>query len=481
MSFYGRKNELALLKRLRQKNSASLVVLRGRRRIGKSTLIQEYSKQFSQYIEIQGLGPSENNSLLAQLDNFSEFLSLQLNKRKEHFTNWAEAFRKLAESTQNKDCLILLDEISWMGKGDPYFAEKLKIVWDTSFKKNSKLVLVICGSVSSWIYDNIIMNKAYEGRVSLDLVLEDLKLPEINQFWLHQKHHLSSFEKMVLLSVTGGVPKYLEEVIRAESAEVNLVKMCFEKNGLLFSEFEKIFKEIFQKKSKTMEKIVRMCLLGKRPPSELAKKIRMPLNSDFSEYIRTLELAGFIAKDYSFKFDGSPMKVPYLRIKDNYLRFYLKYIEPEKIRIQKGARVISSFNDLKGYEAILGYQFENLILANKDLIIKHLNIPINSVISAASYYQTKTTKTLAACQVDLMIHTNLDVFYLCELKCRKIIDKSVIQEMQKKIKALSVPKRSALKPVLIYEGQISASDQSLIQDYFFRIIHFADLLEDKMG
>lgn len=369
MSFYGRKNELALLKRLRQKNGASLVVLRGRRRIGKSTLIQEYSKQFSQYIEIQGLGPSENNSLQAQLDNFSEFLSLQLNTRKEHFSSWVEAFRKLAESIQNKDCLILLDEISWMGKGDPYFSEKLKIVWDTSFKKNPKLVLVVCGSVSSWIYDNIIMNKSFEGRVSLDLVLEELKLPEINQFWEQQKHHLGSFEKMVLLSVTGGVPKYLEEVVRAESAEVNLIKMCFERNGLLFSEFEKIFKEIFQKKSKTMEKIVRNCLIGKKTPSELAKKVKMPLNSDFSEYLRTLELAGFISKDYSFKFDGSPMKIPHVRIKDNYLRFYLKYIEPEKVRILKGARIISSLNDLKSYEVMLGYQFENLILANKDLII----------------------------------------------------------------------------------------------------------------
>lgn len=78
-----------------------------------------------------------------------------------------------------------------------------------------------------------------------------------------------------------------------------------------------------------------------------------------------------------------------------------------------------------------------------------------------------------------MIHTNLDVFYLCELKCRKVIDKSVIQEMKKKIKVLSVPKRSALKPVLIYEGQLLSADQSLINDYFFKIIRFTDLLEDK--
>lgn len=74
-----------------------------------------------------------------------------------------------------------------------------------------------------------------------------------------------------------------------------------------------------------------------------------------------------------------------------------------------------------------------------------------------------------------MIHTNLDVFYLCELKCCKVIDKSVVKEMQKKIKVLSVPKRSALKPVLIYEGDILPSDQEFIQDNFFKIIRFANL------
>lgn len=474
--FIGREKEFRLLQQLKQKTTASLVVLRGRRRIGKSRLVEEFSKCFEHSIEIQGLGPKDSHSGKTQLSHFAEILSLKLNKRKKYFESWTEALFELSNQTQKGEWLILLDEISWMADGDPYFPQRIKEAWDTQFKKNPKLILVLCGSVSSWIEDEIVKNQAFEGRISVDLTLEELKLPEIEKFWSYRKVRLGSFEKMLILSVTGGIPKYLEEVLSADSAEENLMRLCFHPTGFLFNEYSKIFGEIFQRRAKTMEALVRQCLLARLTPSQLAQKLRTPLNSDFSERLRILELAGFLSRDILFHFDGSPSKFSQIRVKDNYLRFYLKQIEPEKPRILKGGKIFSKLSDLKSYESVLGRQFENLILANRELLYPFLGLEFRNIVSAAPYFQSKTTKTKGACQVDLLVQSDLDVFFLCEMKCKRTLDLSVVREIQRKMDVIKLPKRSSLKPVLIYEGEILEQYQERYEEFFHRIVPFSKIL-----
>lgn len=479
MNFMGRKKELELLSKLKQKKSASLVVLRGRRRIGKSRLIKEFGGQFKNYFEIQGLGPKDGTTLKTQLDYFANELSIRFNARKENFQDWTEALHALARHCEKGEWLILLDEISWLAKGDPFFAEKIKSIWDSKFKNNPHLILVLCGSVSSWIEEEIVKNKVFEGRISLDLTLQELNLLEIQKFWDQQKIKMGTFEKIMILSVTGGVPKYLEEVLTKESAEQNLMRLCFLQSGFLYNEFEKIFKEIFQKKSTLMEKIVRELLISKKTPSSLAASLDLPLNQEFSENIRILELSGFITKDTTFHYDGSPSKFNYLRLKDNYLRFYLKFIEPLKARIQSGGKKITRWSDLNNPYGILGLQFENLLLANRDLIYKFLKLEDRDIVVASPYVQRKTSKIKNGCQIDLLIQTQLDVFYLCEFKCKKQIDSDIINEVKKKMDALKLPKRSSLKSVLIYEGETSPNTKELLEEFFYKTISFSELLENN--
>jgi AAA+ ATPase superfamily predicted ATPase len=475
--FIGRKNELQQLKSLQSKKNSNLVVLRGRRRIGKSTLIQKFSEHFPLFVEIQGLSPSQFSTNQEQLDHFAAKLSLIFNSRQESFHDWTEAFHSLIQQTKNKETLILLDEISWMGKYDPLFSAKLKEAWDTGFSKNHKLMLVICGSVSFWIQDNILTNPAFEGRISLDMSLQELSLNEIQEFWAANQFHMGSLEQITLLSITGGIPKYLQEVIKTKSIEQNIINLCFHTNGFLFNEYEKIFKEIFQKKSQTMEKIVRLICEKKMTPKNLASALGTDISSNFSDNLRILESAGFISRDYSFHPDGSIAKLSYLRLKDNYLRFYLKYIEPQKPRILKGGKTFQSLKDLPNFDGILGMQFENLLLANRSLILDYLNISSSAVITSAPFFQSKNTKNKGSCQIDLLIHTNLDVYYLCEFKCKKSIDRNLIKEAQKKVTTIQLPKRSSIKPILIYEGELNPDHQSDLENYFFRMISFTDLIK----
>jgi hypothetical protein len=180
--FIGRKNELRLLHALKEKGTSSLVCIMGRRRIGKSTLIAEFGKSFPHVITIQGLGPHEHLSAKDQLAHFSEELSNAFNSKKENFENWDEALTALANKTQKGKFLILLDEISWMARGDRLFPLRIKDAWDIRFKKNPNLVMVLCGSVSAWIEDNILNNASFEGRISLSITLTVFKLGDSNLF-----------------------------------------------------------------------------------------------------------------------------------------------------------------------------------------------------------------------------------------------------------------------------------------------------------
>lgn len=474
--FIGRKNELKQLQKLKDKKTSSLVCVLGRRRVGKSTLIEEYGKCFKNFVSIQGLAPAKGVNNRTQLDHFSQRLAQHFKKDRHYFESWSEALFKLGEFTKKGEHLIFLDEISWMGQFDPAFASSLKECWDIILKKNPKLILIVCGSVSSWIEDNIIKNMNFEGRLSLEINLEELSLIESNEFF--QKKHLkiNSSEKLLALSIMGGIPKYLEEIIESETLEKNLIRLCYTKEGILFNDFEKIFTEIFERKSKILEKIIRACLDSKLSPSEVSKKIGRAYNEEIHHYIHLLELSGFLSRDYYYKPDGAMSKLSHLRVKDNYLRFYLKNIEPLKEQISKKSRVIKSLRELKNIEGLLGYQFENLILANRSLIHQLLELETHEILFSSPYKQNKIQSNKGACQVDLLIGTQMNSYFVCEIKSQKVIDKRIIAEVTKKLKVLTLPKRTSVHPVLIFAGEIYPPHFEEINSFFFKLISFDDII-----
>lgn len=170
---------------------------------------------------------------------------------------------RLANVTRKGKVLILFDEISWMGSKDPLFLGKLKNAWDLEFKKNPNLILILCGSVSWWIEKNILNNTGFLGRISLQMTLKELPLNDCAQFW-PKELKVSNFEKLKILSVTGGVPKYLEEIVSKLSAEENIRRLCFNVSGLLFNEFDQIFSDIFGQRSNIYKKILECLINGKK-------------------------------------------------------------------------------------------------------------------------------------------------------------------------------------------------------------------------
>ena len=472
--FVGRENELGLLRELTELPKASLVICRGRRRIGKSTLINQFGKDFPRFFQFQGLPPRPGQTWRDQLTAFAQAISAAFDFPKMEFQNWHEAFTFLAKQTSKGRTLIFLDEISWLADGDPDFAGRLKIAWDTQFKNNPDLILVLCGSVTSWLDRNILHGAGFMGRVSLTITLSDLPLHVCNLFWGNRAARVSSMEKFKVLSVTGGVPRYLEEIDPRKTAEVNLRNLCFRPSGVLFREFNLIFDDIFQRRAPIYKSIVEQLAGGPKSFTEVCKGLGREQSGTISEYLQDLETAGFLRRFYVHSLaTGKETKLNKYWLTDSYLRFYLKYIEPRQKALESALQEPPVLENLPGFNTVMGLQFESLVYHQIPQLCRLLEIPSESILSAAPYFQNRTARQ-EACQIDLLIRTRRTI-YVCEIKFQMSIPHSVIGELDNKMQCLKTPKGTSVRPVLIHAGELADSIPS--EDYFDAMIPFDRFLD----
>ncbi len=475
--FIGRKRELEILEKLLKKRIATLVVVKGRRRIGKTRLIEEFGKKYTFY-RFTGFPPGDLTTHQSQLDDFARQLSIQMNIPEIPTDDWTKMFYMLSEKVKKGRVILLFDEISWMGSKDPDFLGKLKNAWDIYFKKNPKLILILCGSVSSWIDKNILSSTGFVGRVSLRLTIKELPLEDCNQFWLRKDGYTSPYEKLKVLSVTGGIPRYLEEVDSSISADENIQDLCFREEGLLVNEFNDIFTDLFSHRGALYKRIVKALSNGSLEAQDISSKLKMAYTGTVLDYFEDLLKAGFICRDYTWYFgSGKESKFSRFRLSDNYVRFYLKYIDPNLSKIKNNAYDFKSLCSLPGWETIMGYQFENLVLRNRQYIKDDLRLKQNDIIADNPFFQRKTKK-LQGCQIDYLIQTKFGGLYVCEIKFSKHpVGKKVIKEVQQKIEKLGYSTGYSVWPVLIHGNGVH---QDVINSGFFaKIIDFGEFLADS--
>jgi len=157
------------------------------------------------------------------------------------------------------------------------------------------------------------------------------------------------------------------------------------------------------------------------------------------------------------------------------LRFFLKYIEPNRSKIEKGFFREIHLSSFPGWSSLMGLQIENLVLNNRLIILEQLKIPPDIVINDGVYFQHKTLRN-PGCQIDYLIQTKLSELYVVEVKFHKAaLDSSVISEVRDKIKRLVQPKNFSIRPVLIHVNGISEAVEE--SDYFIKIIDLTEMLK----
>ena len=476
--FFGRETILDQLSSLFEKRTASLVTCRGRRRIGKSTLIREFARRsHARFIKLEGLRPEPGMTNADQLKFFATKLASQTGGRRLQPDDWYSAFVLLDKAiSDRRRTVVLLDEISWMAFDDRTFASVLKNAWDDLFKAHPQLVLVACGSVSSWIRDNIVDNKAFVGRRSLDVVVPELPLSDCVKFWGARARHIAPREIIDVLSVTGGVPRYLEEVNPRLTAAENIRRLCYRPNSVLRVDFDDMFNDVITRKQKYVARVLGTFVDGPKSVSEVAGAMGVEKCGDITDAVRVLQESGFVAEECSVNPEtGLDIRERRFRLKDNYSRFYLKYIERNRKVIDADAFSFASLDELDGIDAVMGLAFENLVVNNYRDLLPYLHMDGALVVSAGPYRCAgiKGKRGHSGCQVDLLIQTRR-ALCLVEVKRKREIGREIIDEVDRKVRAIKRPEGVSARTALVYDGHLSPV--AAADGYFDAIIHFPKLL-----
>lgn len=458
--FFGRDSILDEMQTLWDKRVSSLITCRGRRRIGKSTLVAEFArKSNARFICIEGIRPGPDIDNEVELANFAEMLALQCKTQVQTPANWLEAFQRLAEVVRDDErTVVLLDEISWMGHYDKCFADKLKIAWDKMLKPHDRLIVVLCGSVSSWIRENIIDNSAYMGRRSGDFIVGELALRDCLRFWGDSAGRVDLREVLDVLSVTGGVPRYLEEINPSLSADENIRRLAFRRKSVLREDFDEMFGDVVVREANFSGKVLRALVDGPRTVSELSEALDVERGGNISAALARLEESGFVGSDEGRNPEtGADVREKRFRIRDNYARFYLKYIEPVKRTIDMGGFDFHSLSELKGWDSVLGLAFENLVVNHYAEFLPRLGLSNTLLTSAAPYRKNANPKRKTrGCQIDLLLQGE-NVLCLVEIKRKGKIGEEVIEEMEQKVSAIRRRKGVSVRTALVYDGRLAGT------------------------
>ena len=458
--FFGREDVLSQLSALWGKRVSSLVTCRGRRRIGKSTVIERFAEQTgSRFIKIEGKRPRPGMTNEAELQEFARQLADQCDTERTTPLDWRDALRRLDSVVRDGEkTVVLLDEVSWLAHYSDDFADDLKIIWDNKLKKHDRLVLVLCGSVSSWIKDNIVDNGAYMGRRSLDIVIHELPLHECVKFWGPAAERMATKDILDVLSVTGGVPRYLEEINPSLNAAENIRNLAFRPNSVLRVDFDEMFADVITQRPRFAAGILECLVDGPLGTQEMARRLGIGRSGNITKAIKQLEEAGFVSADAGVNPEtGEETRDRHYRLRDNYSRFYLKCIRPALRVIDEGSYAFHSLGQFSEWDSIMGLAFENLVVNNYRELLGPLHMDKSLIVSAAPYRRGASAKTgRKGVQIDLLLQTKMSLC-IVEIKRKREIGREIVGEISEKCERLARRSNMSLRTALVYDGDIAPS------------------------
>ncbi|MCS7036099.1 MAG: ATP-binding protein [Saprospiraceae bacterium] len=426
--FIGRHKELQILRALWKRERSDFVAIFGRRRVGKTFLVREaFYGQFD--FQVTGLA---NTTTRRQLENFHAALLSAASARQDYPMpqDWFEAFRQLADHLgglpAGRKKVVFIDELPWMDTPKSEFISALEHFWNAWASARADILLVVCGSASSWMIHRLLMNTGgLYNRVTSRIKLEPFTLAECEAYFTARGAAFNRYQIIQLYMVLGGIPFYLEQVDVSKSALQNINDLCFAANGFLRSEFSYLFASLFKHSERHVAIVEVLAQKTKgMVREEIIRKAGLPNGGNTTKALLELEESGFIRKYQAF--DRRSKEALY-QLADFYTLFYLKFIQPSS---HLDNYVWSA--DAPAFNAWSGYAFEQVCLQHVEQIKKALGV--SGVITRSSAWTGADGDRKA--QVDLVIDRRDGVINLCEIKFSTglfSIDKRYAEELREKV------------------------------------------------
>ncbi|ANI89959.1 ATPase [Arachidicoccus ginsenosidimutans] len=428
----GRDAEKKILKEVLDSKEAELLAVLGRRRVGKAFLIRNY---YGKQLIFECTGMHEA-SLTEQLSNFSSALqqAMQLQVPPAIPDSWMQAFTFLSNFLQTKPekqpMVILFDEFPWLHTARSGFLAAFGHWWNTWASRRPQLKVVICGSAASWMIENVLHNRGgLHNRVSRTSRLLPFSLRETEAYLVSRSISLDHYQILQLYMAMGGIPQYLKQVGKGESANQVIDKLFFEKDGMLKTEFDVLYRSLFNNASHH-ESIVRQLAKKAKGMSraEVIEACGLTTGGTTTRLFEELEQSGFISQYIPYE---KTSRDAIYKLSDEYSLFYLKFIDRARAT---GTGTWHKLAQGQSYNSWGGYAFEAICQKHIQQIKEVLGI--SGVYTEASgwRYAPKTGET--GTQIDLLLDRQDRCINLCEMKFSGqefVIDKKYASELDNKV------------------------------------------------
>ena len=390
----GRKEEQKILLSAAQSEYSELIAVYGRRRVGKTYLIRE---TFGYKFTFQHTG-------LANAKTKDQLFSFAISLRDAGYDDcpipqsWLEAFSLLSHFLKNstdEKKIIFLDELPWMDTPRSNFISAFEHFWNGWASARKDIVLIICGSATSWIINKVINDHGgLHNRVTQRIALQPFTLRECEMFAQNRGLEMSRYQIAECYMVLGGIPFYWSMLEKELSLAQNIDKIFFAKNGKLSNEFNLLYASLFKSPEQYIDVVT---ALGR-------KKVGMTRE----EIITAIDKPSNGTKYSGY---GKKTKQAIYQLVDNYTLFYFKFIQQNK---NNDEHFWSVSIDSATHRAWSGLAFERLCMAHTQQIKAGLGI--SGVLSNIYSWRKEADENGNGAQIDLLIDRNDQVINVCEMK-----------------------------------------------------------------
>jgi hypothetical protein len=481
--FIGRARERALLKSLGGRGEAVAVVVFGRRRVGKTELIEQSFRNRT-LLKFEGVQtaaslPSRDSRrvqidhVLRQLADCAESPHIA----RLRYDTWAEVFDLIGDLVEKGERTLYFEEVQWLAHYEDEFFSELKQVWDNRWRRNPRLVLVLCGSSPSFIVNQLLSDKAFYNRAGFEIPLKPFTLEETAEFL---GPRVSRSESLWAHLSCGGIPEYLKRLRSPESVYLGLCRESFLPGSFFAREKEKIFVSSLSANRNFEKTLDFLSLRSYAGRDELTRLTHLASGGTLTNLLEELEACGFVDK-------YAPLQRPHdtilhrYAVADPYLRYYYTFIHPLQKEIARGdfERNPQKPMPLDQFQKWLGYSFESFCRNNHGLFAQILGFGGVQYRSGAFFVRGASPERRGF-QIDLAYDRADGVMTVCEIKHSTApVDLPVRDDVEKKWEraVAFVPALAQKTRQNVLIATAGATPRLANSGYFSRIIRLEDLFD----
>ena len=406
-----RERECAEIKRCMESDESEFIIVCGRRRIGKTFLVEQY---FNKTYDFKYVG-GHNLSTRDQLRGFAKALKKYSGKKYGEFADWIEAFDALEEYLESliepKRKVVFIDEMPWMDSKRSNFVSALENFWNGWAASQENIVLIATGSATSWMSDKLIKNKGgLHNRVTCRLNLKPFSLKETETYLRKNHCPWDRYQILQAYMALGGVPFYLKKLNPKESVAQNIDRLFFDDDAPLKTEFDELYNALFASADSYIA-VVRALSKHRQglERHEIIDAVKYN-GSNLTRILKNLEQCGFISVGQQF---GNKKNGLIYRLTDFYTLFYFRFIEGNRFADTNWWSKHAKEPEVTSW---LGLTFELVCQKHQQQIKNALGVGSVTTNISSWHQRTNKTESKSGAQIDMVMERADRIIHLFEIK-----------------------------------------------------------------